>query len=61
MLKRVPSSRMEVTLWKVLNPINGGVKVSQVAEQVCTTGVVYSRAGPGCQYSVLAIPLGSPG
>jgi len=29
--------------------LNGGVKVSHLAEQKCTTYLLYSRDRPGCQ------------
>ncbi len=34
--------------------VNGGVKVSHLAEQKYTTHSLYSRDRPGCQYSILA-------
>ena len=32
------------------NTVNGGVNVSHLAEQQCTTQWVYSRDRPGCQF-----------
>jgi len=41
--------------------VNGGVKVSHLAEQKCTTGSLSSRDRPGCQYSILTSSFLLPG
>ena len=41
--------------------VNGGVKVSHLAEQKCTTHSLYSRDRPGCQYSILTSSFLLPG
>ncbi len=56
------SSEIENALEDGVRPsVNGGVKVSHLAEQQCTTRVVYSRDHLGCQYSVLASSFRLPG
>ena len=46
--------------WKDAD-VNGGVKVSHLAEQKCTTHSLYSRDRPGCQYSILTSSFLLPG
>jgi len=42
---------MKTKPWMMLVAIvNGGVKLSHLAEQKCTTLLLYSRDRPGCQY-----------
>ncbi len=41
--------------------VNGGVKVYHLAEQKYTTGSLYSRDRPGCQYSILTSSFLPPG
>jgi len=38
-----------VLIYKDEQGLNGGVKVSHLAEQKCTTYLLYSRDRPGCQ------------
>jgi hypothetical protein len=44
-----------------LAAVNGGVKVYHLAEQKYTTGSLYSRDRPGCQYSILTSSFLLPG
>jgi len=39
-----------IALEKVVQDINGGVKVSHLAGQKCTAWPLYSRDRPGCQF-----------
>ena len=48
-------------LTNLKDTVNGGVKVTHLAEQKCTTHSLYSRDRPGCQYLLFAgsfIPSG---
>jgi uncharacterized membrane protein len=48
-------------LYVLFTGVNGGVKVYHLAEQKYTTGSLYSRDRPGCQYSILTSSFLPPG